>query len=106
MACCLGCASGIQAAVRKHFTGTSWQRCNVHFMRNIMARVKHRDKIPFAGKLIYIWLQPDRKSAILIIEKYHLRMFLKESIRKYEDAAVLLVFSQVKSQIPVLSQVI
>ena len=28
---------GLQAAIRKEFIGTSWQRCKVHFMRNILA---------------------------------------------------------------------
>ena len=35
---------GIQAAVKKYFLGCTWQRCKIHFMRNIMARVSHRDK--------------------------------------------------------------
>lgn len=28
--------SGLVAAIRKDFPGASWQRCNVHFMRNMM----------------------------------------------------------------------
>jgi len=35
--------SGIQAAVKKELVGTSWQRCKVHFMRNILAEVPHRE---------------------------------------------------------------
>jgi len=36
---CISDASlGIQAAVRKEWLGTSWQRCKVHFMRNILAK--------------------------------------------------------------------
>jgi transposase-like protein len=31
--------AGIQAAVRKEWLGASWQRCKVHFMRNILAKV-------------------------------------------------------------------
>ena len=30
---------GLIAAIRKHFPGASWQRCKVHFMRNILAHV-------------------------------------------------------------------
>ena len=33
---------GLQAAIRKEFIGSSWQRCKVHFMRNILAYVGHR----------------------------------------------------------------
>lgn len=34
--------SGLMTAIRKGFPGTSWQRCKVHFMRNILARVPHK----------------------------------------------------------------
>jgi len=65
---------GIQAAVKKEWLGTVWQRCKVHFMRNILARVPHRDKKRLAEKLKQIWQQPDRRSAEklakLIIEEY------------------------------------
>jgi len=55
--------AGLQAAVRKSFLGASWQRCRIHFMRNILAHVGQREKAMFAAKLKQIWLQPDRKSA-------------------------------------------
>jgi putative transposase len=55
--------AGIQAAVRKELLGTSWQRCKVHFMRNILARVPHKEKGRLAAHLKQIWLQPDKKSA-------------------------------------------
>jgi transposase-like protein len=69
---------GIQAAVRKNFIGASWQRCKVHFMRNIMAHVNQRDKKAFAAKLKQIWVQPDRKSAIRMA-----RIFIAEFQTKY-----------------------
>ena len=31
--------SGLVAAIRKGFPGASWQRCKVHFMRNILAHL-------------------------------------------------------------------
>ena len=34
---------GLQGAIRKEFLNSSWQRCKVHFMRNVLARVGHRD---------------------------------------------------------------
>ena len=55
--------AGIQAAVKKELLGTSWQRCKVHFMRNILARVPHKEKGRLAAHLKQIWLQPDKKSA-------------------------------------------
>ena len=49
---------GLKNAVQKAFLGCSWQRCKVHFMRNILAHVPHREKGAFADKLKAIWLQP------------------------------------------------
>ena len=36
--------AGLVAAIRKGFPGASWQRCKVHFMRNILAHIPHKDK--------------------------------------------------------------
>ncbi len=76
---------GLQAAVRKCFLGASWQRCKVHFMRNAMARVSHRDKKEFAAKLKQIWLQPDKKSAMKIA-----RLFIAEYKARYPEAIEVL----------------
>lgn len=54
---------GLIKAVRESFVGCSWQRCKVHFMRNILAHISSRDKQVFANKLKQIWLQPDYDSA-------------------------------------------
>jgi putative transposase len=72
---CISDASrGIQAAVKKELLGASWQRCKVHFMRNILARVPHKEKARFAERLKQIWTQPDvrsaRKMAALLAEDY------------------------------------
>ena len=55
--------AGLQAAVRKEWLGASWQRCKVYFMRNILAKVPHREKGRFAAHLKQVWLEPDKKSA-------------------------------------------
>ena len=54
---------GLQAAIRKEFIGTSWQRCKVHLTRNILAYVGHRYKDSFATQFKHIWLQPDEKQS-------------------------------------------
>lgn len=54
---------GIQGAVNKSFLGCQWQRCKVHFMRNLLVHIPHRDKKKVAEKLKQIWLQPDIESA-------------------------------------------
>lgn len=65
---------GIQAAVKKCFLGSQWQRCKVHFMRNILAHIPHKEKKHFAQVLKQIWLQPDlqtaRKMADMVVEQY------------------------------------
>lgn len=60
---------GLQAAIRKEFIGASWQRCKVHFMRNILAHVNQKEKEAFASHLKQIWLEPDRVSAIACAER-------------------------------------
>jgi len=69
--------AGLQVAIRKEFIGASWQRCKVHFMRNILAHVNQKEKEKFAGQLKQIWLEPDRESAIAcarrLIAKYENR---------------------------------
>ena len=79
--------AGIQAAVKKELVGSSWQRCKVHFMRNILAKVPHKDKGRFAALLKQVWLQPDRKSARRaadhLVEEYEDRF--PEAIRCLED---------------------
>ena len=55
---------GLRKAVQKAFLGCSWQRCKVHFMRNILAHVSHKEKRDFADKLKTIWLQPTKEAAL------------------------------------------
>ena len=41
--------SGLVSAIRESFPGASWQRCKVHFMRNILAYVPQKEKKSFAA---------------------------------------------------------
>lgn len=54
---------GLMKAIQSSFIGCCWQRCKVHFMRNILAHVPAKGKATFAGRLKQIWLQPDIESA-------------------------------------------
>lgn len=38
---------GLVSAIRESFTGVSWQRCQVHFMRNMFEHVPKKDSKPF-----------------------------------------------------------
>ena len=65
---------GLVKAVKHCFPGSSWQRCKVHFMRNILAHVPQKQKSTFASELKMIWLAPSdsvaRERAHALIEKY------------------------------------
>ena len=54
---------GLVAAIGECFPGASWQRCKVHFMRNILVHVPHREKERFASLLKGIWLTSDLETA-------------------------------------------
>lgn len=79
--------AGLVAAIRESFPGASWQRCKVHFMRNILAHIPHRDKQAFAAELKQIWLAPDaeaaRKRAAALAEAYEKRF--PQAVRILED---------------------
>ena len=36
--------AGLVSAIRESFPDTSWQRCKVHFMRNILVYVPQKEK--------------------------------------------------------------
>lgn len=78
---------GLVAAVKQCFPGASWQRCKVHFMRNILAHVPQKKKDAFASELKSIWLAPDdevaRERADALIDKYESRY--PQAIKCLED---------------------
>ena len=88
---------GLVNAVRKSFIGSGWQRCKVHFMRNILAHIPGKEKEFFAAKLKQIWQQPDydsaKRYADLLIKEYENRFFkaietlengLEDSLQYYQ----------------------
>ena len=54
---------GLKLAIPQVLAGTSWQRCRVHFMRNVLAHVPKRDKALAAALIKTIFAQPDRQAA-------------------------------------------
>lgn len=89
---------GLKNAIQKCFLGSSWQRCKVHFMRNILVHIPHKEKESFAAKLKQIWYQPDQESAkrvaLLVIQEYQDRFpqaiaLLEEGL---EDSLQFLAF--------------
>ena len=47
--------AGLKAAIRKTMSGTSWQRCRVHYMRNLHAVIPraHQDMVSAAFRTIF-----------------------------------------------------
>ena len=55
--------SGLKAAIEAVFHGASWQRCRVHFMRNVLAHIPKGDKAMVAAAVRTIFAQPNRETA-------------------------------------------
>ena len=60
---------GLKLAVGKVLGGASWQRCRVHFMRNLLALVPHAAREAVAAVVRTIFAQPDHASALAQLEK-------------------------------------
>lgn len=54
--------SGLKKAIRKTFSGAGWQRCRVHFIRNLLARVPKGHAEMVAATVRTIFAQPDLAS--------------------------------------------
>ena len=54
---------GLKQAIAEVLTGASWQRCRVHFMRNLLALVPRRAQTVTAAWVRTIFAQPDAASA-------------------------------------------
>ena len=60
---------GLRQALAKVFHGAAWQRCRVHFMRNLLAHVPQKDKKQVAAWVRTIFAQPDLQAAQLQLNK-------------------------------------
>ena len=54
---------GLKAAISTVFTGAGWQRCRVHFMRNVLAHIPKADKAMVAAAVRTIFAQPGWEAA-------------------------------------------
>lgn len=61
--------SGLVAAIRSRFPGSSWQRCTVHFMRNILVHVPKSEKQRFADLLKLIWQAGNAEEAKVVAQR-------------------------------------
>lgn len=78
---------GLKKAIRQEFIGTSWQRCTVHFKRNIVEVLPKKDRQEATSLLKSIFaaeeLETVRKLKDLFFEKY-------ENDLKYQKALKIL----------------
>ena len=76
---------GLKKAIAKVLNGASWQRCRVHFMRNVLAHVPKGDKELVAAYIRTIFAQPDREAAGQQLDKV-----VEELAPRWPKAAELL----------------
>jgi transposase-like protein len=55
---------GLKHAISTVLSGAAWQRCRVHFMRNLLATVPQAAREPIAAIVRTIFAQPDHASAM------------------------------------------
>ena len=55
---------GLKAAISRHFQGASWQRCQVHYARNLLGMVGHAKRKELAADLRGVFAAPDRRCAL------------------------------------------
>lgn len=54
---------GLKAAIAQVLSGASWQRCRVHFTRNLLSHIPRGDQAMVAAALRTIFAQPDQEAA-------------------------------------------
>jgi putative transposase len=60
---------GLKAAIAQTLAGAAWQRCRVHFMRNLLAHIPHGDKDMVAAVVRTIFAQSNREAAWLQVSE-------------------------------------
>jgi len=61
--------SGLKAAIAKCFVGAAWQRCRVHFMRNVLAKVNRANGDMVAAAIRTIFAQPTAEAVSAQFER-------------------------------------
>jgi putative transposase len=76
---------GLTQAMSSVLTGAAWQRCRVHFMRNLLATVPQAMREPIAAIVRTIFAQPDHASAMTQLHR------VSDGVRaRFPQAAALL----------------
>jgi putative transposase len=80
---------GLKQAIATVLSGATWQRCRVHFMRNLLATVPQSAREAIAAIVRTIFAQPDHASALAQLKKVAdgLRSRFAKAAALLEDAA-------------------
>jgi transposase-like protein len=54
---------GLKQAIGEILAGAAWQRCRVHFMRNLLAQVPKAAQPMVAAAVRMVFIQPDQATA-------------------------------------------
>jgi transposase-like protein len=76
---------GLKEAIPQVFPGVAWQRCKVHFVRNLLSHVKVGDRPPLRAALQVIFSQASRSAALA-----QLKATVQTLSSAYPKAAALL----------------
>ena len=80
---------GLKQAISTVLSGAAWQRCRVHFMRNLLATVPQATREPIAAIVRTIFAQPDYATSMAQLRKVAdgLRPRLPHAAALLEEAA-------------------
>jgi len=76
---------GLVSAIERYYPGTQWQRCQVHFKKNILDKVRNKDKAWIKQRLDDIFQAPDKRTGFI-----RLRQLIEDLSDKYPQVANLL----------------
>ena len=76
---------GLVSAVERYYPGTQWQRCQVHFKKNILDKIRNRDKAQIKQRLDDIFQAPDKQTGFI-----RLRQLIEDLSSSYSRVADLL----------------
>jgi len=98
---------GLVTAIRQSFAGISWQRCQVHFMRNILETIPKKESKPFRDSLKAIFrftnINLARAAKDQLLQAYEGKKKYQKACEKldngFEDAFQYTVMEQVHSRL-------
>lgn len=61
---------GLVSAIERYYPGTQWQRCQVHFKKNILDKVRNKDKAWLKHRLDDIFHAPDKETGYARLTRF------------------------------------